>query len=58
LKKRKEQEGTGKFEKKKISTGTVYTKKPEKEKVEENITLSSEELARIEELSKQFDSKE
>lgn len=58
LKKRKEQEGTGKFEKKKISTGTVYTKKPEKEKVEENVTLSSEELARIEELSKQFDSKE
>lgn len=31
LKKKKEQEGTGKFEKKKISTGTVYTKKPEKE---------------------------
>jgi hypothetical protein len=36
LKKRKAEEGTGKFEKKKISTGTVYTKKPEKQqKVDE-----------------------
>ena len=34
LKQRKAEQGTGKFEKKKISTGTVYTKKPEKEKKE------------------------
>lgn len=41
LKKKKEQEGTGKFEKKKISTGTVYTKKPEKEqKVDEAMQKS------------------
>ena len=31
-KKQKEKEGTGKFDKKKVSTGTVYTKKSEKEK--------------------------
>jgi hypothetical protein len=30
MKKEKEKEGTGKFDKKKISTGTVYTKKSEK----------------------------
>lgn len=41
LKKRKAEEGTGKFEKKKISTGTVYTKKPEKEqKVDEAMQKS------------------
>lgn len=42
LKKRKEEQGTGKFEKKKISTGTVYTKKSEKEqeKVDEAMQKS------------------
>lgn len=41
LKKRKEEQGTGKFDKKKISTGTVYTKKSEKEqeKMDEASTI-------------------
>ena len=47
LKKRKAEEGTGKFEKKKISTGTVYTRKPEKEKkeVEESVVNEGGQVA-------------
>jgi hypothetical protein len=36
LEKRKKDQGTGKFEKKKISTGTVYTRKPEPEDEEDD----------------------